>query len=211
MYSFRPGHGEDTTIIALAGAPSCSQSGCPNIDRGAVVESDGALPVQSQSLRSTREAGSRVVPAGGDPQRPAHRGHLVVRLLSLHEPEHRYGGPAGLLGEEGRCFYQDLSLGLEHPDPPAQAGELLALIRGDALPLALVDLGLADPRSQLLHGHPEVSRDLLQGATRADQADGLGSELRRVRRSRSASHSGLLSPEPQSQGDGPPLRWSWSA
>src|SRR2546425_13275287 len=31
--------------------------------------------------------------------------------------------PAGLLGEEGAGFYQDLPLLLEDPDPPAQAGE----------------------------------------------------------------------------------------
>src|SRR5256885_16750523 len=48
--------------------------------------------------------------------------------------------PAGLLGEEGAGFYQDLPLLLEDPDPPAQAGEVLALLGGGALFAGGVDV-----------------------------------------------------------------------
>ena len=53
--------------------------------------------------------------------------------------------PAGLLGEEGAGFYQDLPLLLEDPDPPAQAGEFLSFLGGEPLRAAGVDVGLADP------------------------------------------------------------------
>src|SRR5256886_15477515 len=54
--------------------------------------------------------------------------------------------PAGLLGEEGAGFYQDLPLLLEDPDPPAQAGGVLALLGGAPGFSAGVGLGVAGAR-----------------------------------------------------------------
>src|SRR2546427_4318072 len=68
--------------------------------------------------------------------------------------------PAGLLGEEGAGFYQDLPLLLEDPDPPTQAGELLAPLRGEPLFPARLDVGPAGTGPERLGpyaggaGHP---------------------------------------------------------
>src|SRR3989442_15621685 len=62
--------------------------------------------------------------------------------------------PAGLLGEEGAGFYQDLPLLLEDPDPPAQAGELLALLGGEPPFSAGVAVGPAGPRPDRLGRYP---------------------------------------------------------
>src|SRR2546427_8921077 len=63
--------------------------------------------------------------------------------------------PAGLLGEEGAGFYQDLPLLLEDPDPPAQAGEVPALLGGEPPFPARLDARLAGPSPERLHRYPE--------------------------------------------------------
>src|SRR5437879_4153672 len=108
--------------------------------------------------------------------------------------------PAGLLGEEGAGFYQDLPLLLEDPDPPAQAGELLALLGGEPLFAAGVDVGLAGPGPERLDRYAEVAGHSGEGPSISDQSDRFSSKLRRVGRSRPASHADSLpgkTPKPE--------------
>src|SRR4029453_9716934 len=69
-----------------------------------------------------------------------------------------------LLHEEGRGFFQDLPLLLEQEHPPAQLAQLLALVAGQAIALAALDLPLLHPQPQRLPRYPEIPRDLPERA-----------------------------------------------
>src|SRR6266566_6811203 len=91
--------------------------------------------------------------------------------------------PLALPGEEGRGFFQDLPLHLQGSDPSSQLAQLGALVGGQALGLAGVDLSLALPVAQRLIGDPEILRDLGDRLVRdLDQLECFAPELRRVRR-----------------------------
>src|SRR3989442_11728081 len=85
--------------------------------------------------------------------------------------------PAGLLGEEGAGFYQDLPLLLEDPDPPAQAGELLALLGGEPLFAAGVDVGLAGPGPERLDRDAQGAGPSREGPPISGQADPFRSKI----------------------------------
>src|SRR2546422_1570946 len=90
--------------------------------------------------------------------------------------------PAGLLGEEGAGFYQDLPLLLEDPDPPAQAGELLALLRGEPPVTAGGDVGLAGPRPERPAPYAPVAGPSREGSSISGPSDPFRPKLPPVRR-----------------------------
>ena len=80
-----------------------------------------------------RPALPRVVPAGGDPQQPAHRGDGIEGPVGSHELEDPDGIEPVCLREPGRGFCQYLALlaqpAVLTPEPP----QLLALGTGQAV------------------------------------------------------------------------------
>src|SRR6266516_1553544 len=99
-------------------------------------------------------------------------------------------GRSGLLGEEGRRFFQDVALLLERANASAQTDELIAFLGGKTVgATALVEVGLLHPDPKRLDAHSKIAGH--RGGVVAFllyQPDRLSSELRRVRRSRSPSH-----------------------
>src|SRR5438309_11774417 len=90
---------------------------------------------------------------------------------------------AVLGGEEGRGFSQDLLPHAEHPVLTAELDQFLALGRGQAFLVALVDVGLGEPVAQAALADADVGRDVsdrLRSLT--GQLDGPTAELRRMRR-----------------------------
>src|SRR5680860_1082861 len=86
-------------------------------------------------------------------------------------------------GEEGRCFFQDLALLGEDQVLAPQPTQLLALIRGQALSVAIVDIDLARPVAQRLLRAAQLTRQLRDRPTRGpEQPDRFGAELLRIRR-----------------------------
>jgi len=82
-------------------------------------------------------------------------------------------------------LFQNITLHLERPDPPAQLPQLDLLITAQTRGTARVDLGLLDPVTQRLLGHAEIASDLPQRPTaETNQLNGLPPELRRIRRLR---------------------------
>lgn len=70
---------------------------------------------------------------------------------------------AVLGGEEGRGFSQDLLLHPEHAVLPRELDQLLPLGRGQALPVALVDVRLGEPVEQAALADANVGSDLAIG------------------------------------------------
>lgn len=85
-----------------------------------------------------------------------------------------------------------LPVGLEDPHPTLESGHLVAIFARQALSATVVNVGLANPVPERFHRAAEVPRDSLDRAAGADETDGLGPELGRVRRMRSSSERGLL-------------------
>src|SRR5439155_14838070 len=65
-----------------------------------------------------------------------------------------------LLHEEGRGFFQDLPLLLEQQHASTQLAQLLALVTGQAIALAPLDLRLLHPQAQRLPRYSEIAGDL---------------------------------------------------
>src|SRR5687767_2657697 len=76
--------------------------------------------------------------------------------------------------------------------PDAEAPRLLPLIGGEALALSGIQLDLLHPVPQGLDRDPEILGHPGDRSAGANQSDGLGPELRRVRRCGLASQRGLL-------------------
>src|SRR5271157_3063230 len=96
-------------------------------------------------------------------------------------------GPAssGLLGEENCRTLEDLDILFEGAVLPAQPGELLLLLGGEAGAFALVDLGLFHPGAHVGLGQIEVPGHLADAAIAAPaQLDDLSLELRSERATR---------------------------
>src|SRR5688572_30774953 len=79
-------------------------------------------------------------------------------------------------------LFQDLALLGNRPQLAPQPAQLLALIRAQALGLALVDVDLATPVAQRLRRDTELARELRDRlATALEQRDRLTAELGRIR------------------------------
>ena len=82
------------------------------------------------------------------------------------------GDRAGLPGEPGRRFCQDLALELDLADLAAEPGELLPLGRRQAIrPVAGVTRGLRDPVADGLGGRAELAGQLVGRATEPSEVD----------------------------------------
>jgi hypothetical protein len=118
-------------------------------------------------------------PGAGDPQQPAERTDVVVRLLRLDELEDPHDLGSDSRAKKAAAFFRDLLLLLERLHPPTQRTQLLALVGREPVGGPFVDVGQADPLSERLERDPEVFADRLQAATRTSiQPDGLSPELR---------------------------------
>ena len=95
-----------------------------------------------------------------------------------------------------RRLSQDLLLHAQHPVLPAQADQLVPLGRGQALLVALVDVGLGQPGAQAAFADADVGRDLGDRlGPFTGQLDGPTPELRRMRRWHTDSFPEVLPPQ----------------
>src|SRR5262249_29393339 len=87
-------------------------------------------------------------------------------------------GPVGLLGEEGRGFYQDGPFLLEHSHAPPEPDQLGPLLGRDTLLEAGLDIGLLGPAIDRAAAQTQFSRRTRDRTIgRAGKADGLLLEL----------------------------------
>src|SRR5204863_7733605 len=101
---------------------------------------------------------------------------------------------AGLPGEPGRGFFQDVALLAQDSVLTTEPAELLALVGGQTvLAVAVVASSLCDPVADRLRGRLELLREFLGLTAGPDEFDHAAAELRRVWRM-GFRHRGLLFP-----------------
>jgi hypothetical protein len=108
-------------------------------------------------------------------------------VLGPHRRDETGRSPPDLavLGEEGRRFSEDLAFLGEDAVLAAQPAQLLALVAGQSLSLALIDVELTGLVAQRLRRTSKLLGELRdRAAARPEQPNRLQAELQRIRRGR---------------------------